>query len=395
MKEKLKFFNSYTFYILIIYILFSLFILFYRLANFMPGISHIEQSIIQSTPSFRSLSDNAINLPINLLRITINKTVSNPTIFFDRLPSVVLGGLSILFFGLALKYWYGHRASLLGTIFYLTSFWVISTSRLATNDVQTLFGISLLFLIMALIKKKYSSKILYIVSNFVLGLLMFIPGLIWFIVLGLVIYRKEFIYGIKLQKPISLILYIIFSIGLIPLAIFNVFKNPQLIYKFIGFNFTHFNLINKLKDLGLAFWHLIFIGPNNPVYWLGKIPALNILSFVGLILGFYFLIIHIKSSQSIFLLLGLILSMIILGLNKNNSLSLGVPFIYLIVAIGITYLMQLWLKLFPVNPLARGLGVSLIIIAILFSCWFETRAYFIAFRYDPTNRASFDIKLQD
>lgn len=81
---------------------------------------------------------------------------------------------------------------------------------------------------------------------------------------------------------------------------------------------------------------------------------------------------------------------ILIALGGSLDLSIVMPIVYLWIAAGIAYLLQQWLVVFPRNPIARGIGYGLIIIAVSLSCAYNLRAYFVAYPHDPTNQSVFD-----
>ena len=394
-KHNLNFYKNYQYYVLLIFILLSIFVLSFRLNSVMPGLSNIELGTLRQNLTFNYLIHNPLNLIINLIRFMVIHILHTQSIFRLRLANLILGYLSIMVFFLALKFWYGNKTALLGIGMFISSPWVINVSRIATNDVQSLFGISLLLLISGLLRKKFKSPIIYIVINFILSILIFIPGLIWFVLVLIIFQRKDFHFGLKSQNKFSLPFYIILSILSLPLLVIYLIKSSQNILNFLGLSLKHINIISKLKDLGLAIDHSFLFGPNNPSLWLGRYPILNIFGLVCVIIGIYFYILHFKNNNSKLLFSILIIGLVLLALNKSNSLSLSLPTIYFFIATGISYLLQIWLKLFPINPLARSIGIILIIILISLSVLLNTRQYFVAFANNPRSRSSFEIRLKD
>jgi hypothetical protein len=87
----------------------------------------------------------------------------------------------------------------------------------------------------------------------------------------------------------------------------------------------------------------------------------------------------------LFALAGLLL----VGLGGPVGLSLLVPLLYVWAAAGIAYLTREWLQVFPNNPLARSLGLGLIVLAVGLGCIYNLRAYFVAWPHNQTTRVTF------
>jgi hypothetical protein len=59
------------------------------------------------------------------------------------------------------------------------------------------------------------------------------------------------------------------------------------------------------------------------------------------------------------------------------------------IATGLAYLLRDWLKTFPNNPVARGVGIGLVVAAVGLSCIYNYRAYFIAWPHNTVTRTVF------
>jgi uncharacterized membrane protein (DUF485 family) len=70
-----------------------------------------------------------------------------------------------------------------------------------------------------------------------------------------------------------------------------------------------------------------------------------------------------------------------------------VPVVYLILTTGIAYMLHDWFKVFPNNPIARSVGIGVIAVAILLTSVYQTRSYFVAWRYSTETRQAFTAKL--
>jgi hypothetical protein len=80
---------------------------------------------------------------------------------------------------------------------------------------------------------------------------------------------------------------------------------------------------------------------------------------------------------------------VLVGMGGPVGLSVLVPLAFVVAAAGIAYLLHEWLKVFPRNPLARGFGVALVTVAVLVSCVYNLRAYFVAWPAVDTTQTIF------
>jgi uncharacterized membrane protein YoaK (UPF0700 family) len=65
-------------------------------------------------------------------------------------------------------------------------------------------------------------------------------------------------------------------------------------------------------------------------------------------------------------------------LGGSLSLALLLPIIYFVAANGIAAMLVSWFTVFPRNPVARSIGLILITAAVLITCVFHVKRYFVA-----------------
>ena len=89
----------------------------------------------------------------------------------------------------------------------------------------------------------------------------------------------------------------------------------------------------------------------------------------------------------------LVLGTVLIGLQGSVSMILLAPFVYLLITAGVAYLLDQWLTVYPRNPLARFIGVSLIILTVGLSCLFNLRHYFVAWPNAPATKQVYKYKI--
>lgn len=73
-----------------------------------------------------------------------------------------------------------------------------------------------------------------------------------------------------------------------------------------------------------------------------------------------------------------VLALIAIIIGNVATIALVIPIIFILIANGISYMLQSWFTVFPRNPVARSIGIILLIIVILMSCYYQLQRYFIA-----------------
>ncbi len=380
------------FYVASIFLM--LFIGFFRLSTLMPGLAKPEFETSKLLLGWHGILNDPLNLIINVIRSVIFKTVNIKSAFDLRLPSVILGLSSMIGFYFLLKSYYGHKTAIIGSFLFDCSALLIHLTRFGSNMVEYLFSMVFILLINSFVAKRSLNPYLFSIFIFILLLISFNPGTIWLIILGFIlIFRQYKAIFLKFRSILSFIsLFLSIALPLSLLLWYSV-KNPINIFGYLAIPIRSFNINHFLSSIAITLRDIFIFNTAQPDLWLGHSPTLDALGLVSLVLGGYYLIKHFKSSRVQYLASSLVLAILLIALNRNlMNIGLVLPILFIIITVGISYLLQSWYKVFPSNPIARFIGLSLIIVVIALSCLFNLRSYFVAWAYNPTSRAAFQIK---
>jgi len=69
-----------------------------------------------------------------------------------------------------------------------------------------------------------------------------------------------------------------------------------------------------------------------------------------------------------------------------------IPIVFIVVALGLVYLLDTWFAVFPNNPVARTVGMTMLSLAVIFACAYQLRRYFVAWPNSPDTKAVFTHK---
>jgi hypothetical protein len=167
-------------------------------------------------------------------------------------------------------------------------------------------------------------------------------------------------------------------------------KQPSIAWSVAGLP-SHFVGVSQIGHNLIRIPVRLFIrGPLDPVQWLGRLPILDIFADAMLVLGAYSFWQHRKLYRSKLLFGGLIVSTALITVGGPVTITVLMPFIYILIAAGILYMLEAWQKVFPHNPVARSFGVGILVIAVALSCNFQLRSYFVAWQNSPTTKAVFN-----
>lgn len=366
-----------------------LFLLLYKLGSLAGGLSATEISTATNPLGWNGIFQNPLNLPINFARSVVYFIAPDHGLTLTRLPSIMFGFMAVISFSILIWLWHGTRTALLSGAMFATSAWVLHVSRFAGFDVLYLWAIPSLLLIQVLIHRYGDKSYIWYGSLMLWGLLLYIPGMVWLILIQIACQRKLLLktaagYSTLKARALSALAIFIW----LPLLGIGLLRDGQF-STWIGLP-NHFGtIIHTAKEFAAVPVHIFFRGPQNPELWLDRVPIFDIFTLVVCIIGIYFYARNWNATRSQtlgFLFLG---SIALVGLGGAFSLSSLVALMYVFAAAGIAYLLHEWLKVFPLNPLARSAGILLVSIAVALSCLYGIRSYFIAWPHNNITRVTF------
>jgi hypothetical protein len=380
--------------IVAIFLAIVLWLMFFRLGNIIGGVTSSEASVMKLPLGWHGIYRHPMNLPINVLRSAEMKFLSPLSQSLLRLPNVIFGIATIICFYALCYIWYGVRTATMTSAMFATSAWTLHVSRLASYNVEYLFAMTAFLLTTALLHRRPKNKYWYAGINLLWSILLFIPGMVWFVSYDIWRQRKEIQYGFRQQNTlVSIPIYIASAVVALPLLLLNFTRSPDNILSWLGIPNKLNPPLTMTKDFFGVFVHIFIRGPQNPALWVGRAPILDVFALVCAVIGIYFYATHFKASRSKLLFVCFGIGTILITLGGAIDLTILIPIIFLFVAAGLAYLLQQWLQVFPKNPIARGIGFGLIILAVTLSCVYNLRAYYVAWPHNPTSQSVFDVRL--
>jgi hypothetical protein len=364
-------------------------LLLYKLGSLTGGLSAGEFRTATAPVGWHGIYRQPLYLPLELARSVVFWLSPGHGQTLTRLPNAFFGGLAILSFAWLIRLWHSRRTAVLASLLFATSAWVLHVSRLASFDVMYLWATPTLLLIHSLFQKYAKNPLVWYGSLLVLGFMLYIPGLVWLVALEIFLDRGKFLdawkrFGLWWQR----VLYIVVGLAWLPLLVIGL-RRPGNFLSWLGLPSRLVGPSHLLKQFVGVPVHLFIRGPQYPTLWLARSPILDIFTLAGCLIGIYFYAAHWRAARSRLLGLFSVIGVVLVGLGGPVGLSLLVPLLYVGVATGIAYLLHEWLQVFPNNPLARGLGLSLVIVVVGLSCVYNLRAYFIAWPHNQATSAIF------
>jgi len=396
MKSLKQFFTEHGWEVLLVIggltLLFLL--LWFRLGSLTYGqAAPLEVNGQQAALHWRTILNNPLDAPYTVLQKLVLLT-GHHGITSMRLVSTVYAVLAIVLFYIVARGWHSMRVAVLATWLFISSAWFLHIARLSSPEILWLVGILGLVVLFSPKRSDDHPWLALPVMAASLSVLLYIPGMVWLVFLSIFIRRRNIAeYWESSPNFFIRFLSVVGSLALLAPLGYALSKSPGLIRAWLGLGSAFKDPMTIGKQFLAVPKQLFVSGPLDPVHWLGRLPLLSVFETVMFILGAYFYLSHLKAARSRFIVILSLLAWVIIGVGGQVTLSLLVPVVYLVLTTGIAYMLHEWLKVFPKNPVARAIGIFVISIAILLTSLYQTRSYFVAWRYSPDTRAAFTEKL--
>lgn len=396
--KKFKFYLSVAWGPALIYLLLFVFVLaflFFRLGTLTPSISEPEKDTLSHLVSrdlgLREIVQDPQFLPYQI-GIYFFEKVGLASPFIARSLGALIGLAAVISFFYILSRWHSNRIALLGTGLFLTSSWFLHTARLATPEVSFLLLLPLVACGAWLNDTQRRDHFTLAAAALSAGLLLYIPGMIWFVLAGLIWQRKRVRLSLASFNLWQILLVGVLGMAVLAPIVIAASDRPTFLLGIIGLPDHVIGWKEILANLADIPKQLFVRGPDDPAFWLGSTPLLDAFTSAMFIIGLYASYFRLRLDRTKLLLFGLVVGSALIAAG-TATLSILLPLVYILVAAGISFMLQQWFTVFPRNPLARGIAWSLISIAIATSCYYNVKHYFVAWPNTPEVRASFSERL--
>jgi hypothetical protein len=357
-----------------------------KLHTLLPGFNVGEVQTYRSSESLKTILHHPVNAPYLLFSwIVVKMHITQPLLYL-RMLSAWLGLCTLVIFCGLLYYWHGHRVALLGTLLFGTSGWFLHIARLGSPAILMfgLFALVACGVWLQATESPYAMVVLLLLSA---GLI-YVPGMIWLIGLCIIINWKRLDDSFTKQLPTVTIGTIAALIIMAPLA-WAIYRIPSIGKVILNLPTKGWPSVTTLRQIVAVPYHIFIYGESSPVFNLGHLPVLSVFSVVMFAFGLYQYIRspHVQRLKVIAAIF--IGGCIVIGLGGATNVGILVPFLYLLVGVGIGYLFDQWYSVFPKNPLAQAIGVACMCVVVFLVVTYNTRAYFISWPNASSTKANF------
>ena len=353
------------------------FLLFFGMRTLVPGFSANEIATQGSATSLSAIWHDPLNAPYKLA-LWVPFKLGHHSVLWTRALSASIAFLSGLLFYFILQALFSRRIALFGVVLFVISAGFLHAGRLGTPLIMQLFGVLVLMSLLPLYLTIQGRIWPLYVGVAVIGGLLYVPGMPWFIIISGLIMAKRII---KAYRKLSLkhrVLLVALATALIAPLVWGVIRTPSMALTLLGLPAS----LPGLQSIGQNASDLVrslFWSATGPAeIMLVGAPLFTIAEFALLAVGLIMLTRDIRLKSNLFLIGSTILIALLIVAGGSMTYVALTPLLYLCMASGIFYLLREWLKVFPVTPLANTVGTMLVFLLVLSASLFHFRAYFIA-----------------
>lgn len=363
----------------------------WRLGTLTPGLSPSESAARQLTSKLSDISDNPINAPLRLLRY-LAQNLGHHGAFYMRLASVIFMVLFVICLYLLLKTWFGRLIGFFGTLLVMGTPWFILMARSATGTVMLLAPLAIIASFLWLTNSKEQSKLAWVTLVCACAVSLYIPGLMWFVLVAGWIRRRELLNNLKQHGPLIISLSVILAIAIIvPLAL-AISRDLSVGRQLLLIPDHWQGVVGSLKSTAWSVLALFWHTPYHIDMIIGRLHLLSITQVALAAIGVYAMWINARK-ETYSLLAILAASIIFSGLNANlELLTLAILAVCIFATAGLRYLYVEWRGVFPRNPIPKALALSLIGLVIGVHMMLGVRYALIAWPHTTATHTLYVIK---
>jgi hypothetical protein len=354
-----------------------------------PGrLNPAELAIAESNSHLTNILHNPLNglckiLDFAWLQLPLHDTVT------ARMAAVSLTLITIVVFYLLTKRWHGRVSAAYAVVLFAASTWLLHVGRLGDGQIMlVLTPLALLYVASWLNTTEHHNRAVLLFAS-VAGLALFTPGGVWFVAAAAILLGKVLGGHFKNAKAGTITAAIAIFVIFLAVLAFSLIRDTGLIRPWLGIPSDFAAPITMLKQWAGSLTYVVARGPDLAGSWLAHTPVLDVASTALLLFGVYLYRKHLRNLRTQLLLTFFVIGSILIALNGAIALSFIVGIIYLVATTGLAYFQHQWFKTFPLNPIARGLAGTLMVLLIACIVVFHTQRYFVAWQRSPATQATF------
>jgi hypothetical protein len=353
-------------------------IFFYKLAAIPNGRSIQENNAVHDlanhTFTLHYLIHNPTLIPSKLYYVLLNY-LNMRSIFDIRLEGILISFVTIFIFYFLLKSLTTKFIAFITVLILASSPWFLQLIRNSSSSAIIVFSaVYFIYLSILLLRSKRYNILLYL-SLLSIALLLYVPGVIWLVLCFWFIDGKLFINVFSKASNLSKIMSIVIS-GLFVLPnVVGLFLKPKLALDLLAIHRIPLNsIISSILDFPK---YLFYENTTSTIYRVGNLPLVSLSVTILIIFGLILLYKNRQTFITRFTVATILISWVLFVISGFHYLFMLLPLLSMTLGLGIFYLYNNWLKVFPKNPFAKIILYSLLSILAISIIYYQFNQYFV------------------
>lgn len=358
-----------------------------QLSTIPNGFAETEKIYASSVANISDIGENPLYLPHKLASYVVSNF--SDSIRAIRAVSIVFLGFSIVALYRILKRWHSDKVALFATSMFALNATTLAVGRLGAPLVLILTW-SIVISILMWLQHGNSRKVAPVSLLVVSTALLYIPGAPYFFLLLAILFGKKLLATIKVLSNKTIILALASSLFVFSPLILSFINNTNLIKEWLLLPQTieWSSILTNILKVPSAY---IYRTPVDPLLNVGTLPVLDVAAGGLFLIGLYAYQRNAKLERTKIMLLTAIFGIILGALGQVTiGIILLLPFVYSVVAAGISYILDEWYSVFPKNPFARSFGLLLVTLVVLLSVYYQATRFFVVWPQTPETRSIYN-----
>lgn len=370
-------------------------LLTYDLRGLVGGYSASELKVADITSSLPSLVENVVYYPYYAMVYLVRFVVSDG-VYAARLTSAALGFVSVLSIFLLITRWFNSRVAIVGAAVFVSGSWFLQLARTGTPDILGIAALTTLWASSLWLINRPRKILPATITMFTLVLAWFVPFMPWLLiaVLTLAAFRER-----ELLKIIPLWLWIVIGFigaGILAGLAYSLINNTSDALMIFGVPDKVPTITEVLSSFKNTIASVFWAAPSNPERWLSTLPLLDIFGVVMVTLGVYHHERNFGNRRGLILFGSIGIVVFLLAFNggiASPAFSLLLPLFALLIISGLYEFLSLWSSVFPRNPFAYLLAVSVLSVMVTMSSYYQLTRFFVAWPGAPETKQVYSDKI--
>ncbi len=341
--------------------------------------------------SYSSLDPaSVVDLPYGILQ-HISFAILGVTTLSIKLPSLILGFLSLIGIILLLRHWFHTNVAVIAAIIVITTSQFIFSSQDGTPGIMYIFMPTWLLLLALKVSRQVSRRNFWeFLLIAALALSLYTPLSVYIIaaLVSATLLHPHLRFIVSHLSRRKLIAAGVIGLGLLSPLIIALTVQPEIGLKLLGIPEEWPNLETAVVALTETHFGFLIPGGGEHIQSVYTLPSMLLV-----LLGIVHLIRTKHTARSYIITSWLLLLAPIVLINPSKTAITFVP-VMLLIAAGIDGLLHRWYSLFPRNPYARVAGLFPITLLVVGMALTGIERYFYVYRYSPSIVARFSNDLE-